>query len=286
MKDKFIEFLRKYYCRFCNPLYSLTNFVNEIESSENSILIKLNNGLRFINSEEEKEYPFVKYGDPRKLGKLRDYPSFGSIFYMLSEIFIEAIYEQHYRPKPGEIVVDIGANVGVFTVKAANIVGDKGKVISIEPEPQNFDLLVKNIRINNLTNVIPIRRGVWSVKDRLSLNLYRTRLCHSLYKETWRKVEDTGKSIPVEVDTLDNILEEIGIEKADFIKMDCEGSEIEALKGMGRTLRTNVKLAIAAYHVVNRTPSYRIIIPELKKKGFEIQYIRKYGIVYGKRRPR
>ena len=68
-----------------------------------------------------------------------------------------------------------------------------------------------------------------------------------------------GDSIRVEADTLDGILQELGIASVDFIKMDIEGSEIEALKGMRKTLESQVQLAIAAYHPVKGQLAHTII---------------------------
>src|ERR1700724_4253990 len=54
----------------------------------------------------------------------------------------------------GDIAVDIGANIGVYTLNMAQRIGAMGKVYAFEPEPTNFELLTKNVRENNLTNVI------------------------------------------------------------------------------------------------------------------------------------
>jgi len=67
-------------------------------------------------------------------------------------IFINKVYERFYKLKEGDTVVDVGANVGMFTVKASLSVEDKGNVVSIEPIEQNFELLKKNIKFHNLSN--------------------------------------------------------------------------------------------------------------------------------------
>ena len=66
------------------------------------------------------------------------------------EIFINKVYKRFYKLKEGDIVVDVGANVGMFTVKASLSVGDKGKVVSIEPIEENFELLKRNVEFHNL----------------------------------------------------------------------------------------------------------------------------------------
>ena len=62
--------------------------------------------------------------------------------------------------KKGDVVLDIGANIGVYTVLFAEIVGDKGRVYAFEPDPKNFALLKKNIEINKYKNVVLINKAV------------------------------------------------------------------------------------------------------------------------------
>lgn len=60
--------------------------------------------------------------------------------------------------KKGDTVLDLGAHIGYYTLLAAKLVGEKGKVFAFEPEPTNFALLKKNIKINNHQNVIPVQK--------------------------------------------------------------------------------------------------------------------------------
>jgi len=72
---------------------------------------------------------------------------------LIKEVFQERVYEQFFSCGEGDSVVDIGAHVGCFTMKAAKAVGNQGLVIAIEPEPENLAMLDENIRRNKLTNV-------------------------------------------------------------------------------------------------------------------------------------
>lgn len=87
----------------------------------------------------------------------------------------------------------------------------------------------------------------------------------------------------IKVDTMDNILKDLKIDKVDFITMDIEGAEIEALEGAKETLRNNdVKLAIASYHKIDGQPTYKTIIPMMEKIGFKSYF--ENGISYFERR--
>jgi hypothetical protein len=92
---------------------------------------------------------------------------------------------------------------------------------------------------------------------------------------------EPGRCTEVEVDTLDNILQDLQVDKVDFIKMDIEGAEIEALAGMENTLEScqALKLAVAAYHRVRGEPTYKTVIPYLQQKGFKT--VENEGIIYG-----
>ena len=57
------------------------------------------------------------------------------------------------KPKPGETFVDVGSNVGYYTLKLAKTIGRKGKIISIEPDPDSFEILRKNCELNNLETI-------------------------------------------------------------------------------------------------------------------------------------
>jgi FkbM family methyltransferase len=120
---------------------------------------------------------------------------------------------------------------------------------------------------------------LWSQRQQMSLFLSSNAAAHSAYFDGF--YGPTGESIDVEAEALDDILEDLHIEAVDFIKMDIEGSEIEALKGMNRVLESDVQLAIAAYHPVQGSLTHTVIVPQLERLGFKPAYID--GIVHATR---
>jgi len=188
----------------------------------------------------------------------------------IEEIVGDLVYERVFSIKPGDIVIDVGSHVGIFTIKAAKAVGPKGLVVSIEPEPKNLSLLLKNIKLHHLNNVIVVRKAAWFKKGNIKLYLASSPGSHSI-------LTPTGRWIHVDCDTLDQICLEIGLKKVDFIKIDVEGAELEVLKGAERLLaQPGIKLAIASYHrLPNGKPEFQNILNWLKAKGMET-YVR-YG---------
>src|ERR687884_1985050 len=76
-----------------------------------------------------------------------------------------------FRPKQGDIVVDVGAHIGRYTIIASKRVGANGKVIAIEAHPGNYEMLNRNIKLNNLSNVIALNYAVYSKEETIKLYL-------------------------------------------------------------------------------------------------------------------
>ncbi len=178
------------------------------------------------------------------------------------EVLQDEIYEKFYQFKEGDVVIDVGAYVGMFTVKASLSVG-KGKVIAIEPASSNLKYLKKNtVNLDNVT-IVPV--AVSSSKGIGTLVLSSASPCHSLVQNN-KGVKET-----VKLDTLDNIVARLDI-KPDFIKIDAEGAELEILKGAVNTLKTDVKLAIASYHnLANGERELPYISRLLISQGFKVE---------------
>jgi FkbM family methyltransferase len=162
--------------------------------------------------------------------------------------------------KPGMTVLDIGANVGYYTKPCSKIVGDAGCVIAFEPHPLAFGVLCKNVRA--LRNVTPVQAAVTDQEGTVNLYDYllgaeNASLRYDENKRDWyrshlpdremipRIREDLPIAIyTVKATTLDTYLAEARVERVDFIKMDIEGAEINAIRGMKRTVQSSPRLSL------------------------------------------
>lgn len=139
----------------------------------------------------------------------------------------------------GMTIVDIGANIGYYTLLAAKLVGDRGKVYAFEPEPKNYSTLVRNIEVNGYKNVVPVQKAVFTKSGKLSLHLGEYSGAHSLYN-----VYPSSIGI-LEVDAV-NLDEFLGDKatRVNIVKMDVEGAEMAVLSGMGKLIQNNRDLKI------------------------------------------
>lgn len=159
---------------------------------------------------------------------------------------------REYEPQETELVektlhsgmtfVDVGANVGYFTVLAAKKVGPTGRVFSFEPEPHNFELLKRNVGANQLTNVAAHNAAV--VDKPKEINMYLSAYNygdHRIVDSDDDSIRNTGrrhKTVSVGGVRLDDCL--AAYEKPiDIIKIDVQGAEYLVLKGMKQTLIAN-----------------------------------------------
>lgn len=145
---------------------------------------------------------------------------------------------ERFCPKEGEIVVDVGAHFGRYTIIASKRVGDSGKVISIEPDPGNFELLNKNIKLNSLTNVTTLNYAAYSEEAKIKMHLRQNIDAAALYNTVMENRFKTGKFIEIKANTLDNLLQlkQINLNLISWIKIDVEGAELEVLKGAASIL--------------------------------------------------
>lgn len=135
--------------------------------------------------------------------------------------------------KPGDVVLDIGANIGAHTIVLSQLVGETGTVIAIEPERTNYYALCGNIALNNCVNAIAYQWGVSNVSGVLKvpvINVPQNSNFGSLELD-----KDWSATVHYVVQCVR--LDEIGFSRCDFIKMDVEGMERLALEGSAEMIK-------------------------------------------------
>lgn len=180
--------------------------------------------------------------------------------------------------KDGDTVVDVGANIGYFTLLAARLVGKKGKVYAFEPEPRNYEAMLRNIVLNGYDNVFAVQKAVSNVTGIAKLYLSKIDVgAHTLreyHDHPQFEESQFGEFVEVGSVTLDEFFQEKR-HPIDVIKMDVEGAEMAALLGMDRIIgeNENLKMFIEFYPSAIREMGYspeEFIQKLLKYYGFSI----------------
>lgn len=212
------------------------------------------------------------------------YPMLSGLESLFIGIFKKNIYLKYFSVEKDDVVIDAGANIGVFSLLASSLVKNNGEVICIEPDPQNIKFIKLNKEINKKDNIKIIEKAVWREKTLLEFNISRLNpTASSIYIDSNNRLQ--SENIKVETETIDNIvIPYINNNRNIFLKMDIEGAEIEAIKSMKKILvYKKIKGVIAAYHKIKddggrvmRADS--IIEPILKENGFKTT--NEKGLIY------
>jgi FkbM family methyltransferase len=182
----------------------------------------------------------------------------------------ETQFVQRYL-RPGMTVLDVGAHHGLYTLLASKCVGSAGTVIAIEPSPRERKRLEGHLKLNRNKNVRLESLALGSERGEADLFLVdgSEDWCNSL-----RPPAVTSKShvIRVQVKRLDELLQELGVTTVDFIKIDVEGAELDALKGAGNLLRGSSRPVILAEVYDSRTSPWGYAAREIVQLLAQLDY--------------
>ncbi|MBD3209151.1 FkbM family methyltransferase [Candidatus Woesearchaeota archaeon] len=181
------------------------------------------------------------------------------------EPLITGLFREQLRE--GDVVVDVGAHIGYYTLLAAKLVGSKGHVYSFEPDPKNFRLLEKNVAVNKYRNVTLLNKAAGDRKG--TVRLYQA----GYNKGDHRLFDDVKGRSSVEVPM---VRVYSVVRKSDLVKVDVQGAEMLVLEGMKSLLsRESVKLISEVEPASLRSmgASAQGYFSDLWKLGFKIQHV-------------
>ena len=223
--------------RFVAPLASKTGLTriflgkNTIGSGINSFFNKIIN----LNLPE----PIEAQGMIMYQGTSNERGSFGMGYVFDYELETRRAFRRVV--KPGMTVVDVGANIGYYTLLGAKMVGEGGRVYAFEPDPLYFSLLKKNIEANRFNKIVePFNTAVGNTEKTAILSLGNLTGSSLVSLPGIR----TNKTVEVEVVSLDSFFSEKNWPPADLVKIDIEGYDKFALEGMRGLAKRNRGLNI------------------------------------------
>jgi len=173
--------------------------------------------------------------------------------------------------RPGEVFLDLGANVGYYAILAAKFIGAEGLVIAVEADPEVAEMLAKNVEANHLNNNVRVVSG--AVTDHTGI----VRLGRApasgwtglYYGEPDEWVEVTGF-------TVDDLVKTLQLSRVDAVKIDVEGAEARVLKGMRATMTNCVRRLLIEVHRTHAGVEEEVL-DILKDRAFAVKLLDKDG---------
>jgi FkbM family methyltransferase len=168
-------------------------------------------------------------------------------------IVLDGLWETHVTQwlqqtlRPGQVFVDVGANIGYFTLLGGQLVGPQGRVVAVEAHPGLAELLRRNVVMNGLYGYVTTwHRAAWSSTTTLQLhqrlNFSGASSIGAIGQDALDRLGDTEEMVAVQAVAVDDLLE--GLPPVDVLKMDIEGAELQAFTGLARTLAASEKIAV------------------------------------------
>lgn len=217
-------------------------FLSKVAPKNTKIKIGLKNGIEFIVRAKTMDKSILK------------------------EVWITKIYDKYgIKVEKGDTVIDIGAQIGFFSIYAAEL-SKTGKVYAFEPFIENFQMLEKHKLINKKENLFVYNVGVSDKEGRQTLYLSPDNNTggHSLHLKT----DDNNKKIEIQTIRLNDFCEKENISTIDFLKLDCEGAEFDILKSNEGILANVDKIIMECHPYENNTVDDMVKL--LERNGFSI----------------
>ena len=236
------------------PWINVASFYSDLEGFSSRVALHTSQ-LEVKQYDEELDIQLI--GHPARgfwIRKGGGYPGINLLGYHLAEQDWLAYRNSGKSVQPGDIVIDCGAHVGTFVNQALSL--GAARVIAIDPDPTQVECLRRNfaqeIEEGRVT-VVP--KGVWSSEGTMTLNVGSE---HSGVSSL--VIADGKETIEVPVVRIDLLVEELGLPRVDFIKLDIEGAEREALRGAIQVLKKyRPRLMIDSYHL----PDDAVVLPQI-----------------------
>ena len=189
----------------------------------------------------------------------------------IKETFFDAFYSKIGSPvQNGWCVIDIGAGIGDFSIKAAYGKPDT-QVFAFEPFLDSYRLLLENLKINNIDNVQPFQKAVWHQAGKLSLD-------RSILEPLQITSDEINFHNPLpiteEIDAVSllTFCKQVHISKIDLLKMDCEGAEYPIILQSSPEIFMIIDRIVMEYHDLNEQKNHRHLVPYLEGQGYQVRY--------------
>jgi len=163
-----------------------------------------------------------------------------------------------------DIIIDIGAHIGLFSLFVSQNCKN-GKIYCFEPIIENYNILMKNIEMNNIKNIIPLNQAVSKVNENIKIYLNSDDSAHSIFSsgENFVQIKST---------TIKSIFDNNKIDNCNLLKLDCEGAEYEIIDSIPEEYLIRINKLIIEYHLASKKPKlYENLLKKLQSLSFKIK---------------
>lgn len=220
-------------------------------------------------------YLYLKNGLKIKLRtRSTDLQAFANVW-ILKEYEMEG-----FEIMENDLIIDVGGHIGLFALYAS-LKCPEGKVISVEPHPQNFSLLKENMNNNNFLKTKIVNKAITNSNNDIELFI-------DSQDDSAHSIHGTGKnSIQIKGTTLRDIMQENQVSNCNMLKMDCEGSEFESIESLSDDELLQIEKICLEYHIIdNDSSNLDNLRNRLKKIGYNVNIIPTndfLGMLYAKK---
>lgn len=227
----------------------------------------------------------------------------GAVEYLMNEIFVRRrYYREGFAIRPTDIVVDIGANMGLFALWAAPQ-ASLGRVVAVEPS-RTLDCLVHNARWNGLDNITPVPVAIGNDGDEMELVEYPgfnivthpvgcgpawiTRLLIFLRYYRYRCA---SVRVKVPCRSLGSLIDEYDLRRVDYLKVDCEGAEYELFRQLAPEHWDRIERIAMEFHELHPGDRHGELVSLMQEHGFHVEvrkpwfeyYLMRFGELWARR---
>ena len=213
-----------------------------------------------IHNNDKKEFVFY---DHRRLNRY----FLPNGLQRIQDVMLKKYSDDHCYIEKGDVVVEIGANIGEFTIAAANIAK---QIYAFEPDPNCLDCLEKNVQ--KFSNVEIVRMGASEENGKKVFFLSSEDADSSFIKP-----KTYSDRLEIEAIRLDTWMDKTGVDYIDFLKVEAEGAELEVLKGLGNKIRQVNKISVDGGPEREGKPTYKMVAEYLKENNFKV-HVNRYQV--------
>jgi FkbM family methyltransferase len=190
----------------------------------------------------------------------------------VKETFLDAFYTRFGVPvEDGWNVVDIGAGLGDFAILAADA-GPGVRVYAYEPFPESYQLLVRNLTLNAISNVTAFQQAIWRKAGTLALDLSGGEPLQIASREKGGEAAGAAETVEVQALTLGDVFESQGLTRIDLLKLDCEGAEYPILMASPPEVLDRIDRIVMEYHDLDEEFNHFRLTAFLEAAGFRVSW--------------